>query len=78
MTDMTAMTAQVREYYQCGAWDYDQTFKHHAANDFDTWLASVKAEAWEEGRDSVRARTPSAQPTHIELIHTTNPYKETP
>lgn len=47
MTDYTPTTGNVKNSY---AWDiYSASFDDSRDAAFDRWLASVKAEAWDEG-----------------------------
>jgi hypothetical protein len=51
MSEYTATTEEVREKY-AEPWANARQRRFPHSSQFDRWLASVKAEAWDEGHDS--------------------------
>lgn len=67
MSDYTPTTADVFECY-----DWWRDFYPRARAEFDRWLASVKAEAWDEGHATPRELEPFDGHTFTAV----NPYRE--
>ena len=53
MTDYTPTTEEVRQNWQGYGYTRDSQLGRIKGEDFDRWLAEVKAEAWLEGARSV-------------------------
>lgn len=68
MTDYTPTTEQIFESYEVRYGSFN------AKNDFDRWLASVKAEAWDEGWDAGLQHWWYGLSMHGEF-RTDNPYR---
>jgi hypothetical protein len=52
MSEYTPTTAEVSRRYMLGAWEESGDTSGDDVAQFDRWLASVKADAWEEGQSS--------------------------
>ena len=46
----TPTTEEVRNTFSAATWEWGATTLDDAEQEFDRWLAEVKAQAWEEGK----------------------------
>ena len=65
MTDYTPTTEEVRSYFMGSSFSRGEQF--------DRWLAEVKAQAWEEGYFEDHNMTPSARRIMNKML---NPYRQ--
>ena len=73
MTDYTPTTEEVREAYVIDDECVFMTSKAQwTAEEFDRWLADVKAQAWEEGNKQAHQDIDGEWPTS----YTPNPYRQ--
>lgn len=49
MDDYTPTTEEVRNWYLLGRYEFDMVSDHQAEEEWSRWLASVRADAWDEG-----------------------------
>jgi hypothetical protein len=54
MSKYTPTTAEVSRRYMLGAWEESGDTSGDDVSQFDRWLASVKADAWDEGDNARR------------------------
>lgn len=69
MSEYTPSTAEVRETWA----EFVSDYYEGAYQDFDRWLASVKAEAWDEG-----FRYAAFAEGYLDELEEENPYREEP
>jgi hypothetical protein len=70
MSEYTPTTAEVSHRYMLGAWEESGDTSGDDVAQFDRWLASVKADAWDEGQDAGWLNYSAYSPPVIE-----NPYR---
>jgi len=79
MSDYTPTTEEVRNFIpnDSSVWVFIAgEWQHTTREGFDRWLAEVKAQAWEEGKNSVGYEHHNPNRCELVIRYYDNPYRE--